>query len=57
VGGDGSRTLAAYEEIWPLADGHEDRVALWQLFPLLVHAALFGGGYASSAERAARRYV
>jgi fructosamine-3-kinase len=50
-------TLAAYDEVHPRADGHEERVALYQLFPLLVHAALFGGGYAASAERAARRYV
>jgi len=44
--------LAAYEEVWPLASGHEHRVALHQVFPLLVHAALFGGGYGSSARRA-----
>ena len=31
--------------------------ALWQLFPLLVHAVLFGGGYGASVERAARRYA
>jgi fructosamine-3-kinase len=51
------RILAAYREAAPLADGYEDRVALWQLFPLLVHAALFGGHYAASAERTARRYA
>jgi fructosamine-3-kinase len=51
------RVFAAYEEAAPLADGHEQRVELWQLFPLLVHAALFGGHYGASAERAARRYV
>ena len=38
----------------PARPGHEERVQLYQLFPLLVHAALFGGGYAASAERAAR---
>ncbi len=46
-----------YEEVAPLAGGHAERVALWQLFPLLVHAALFGGGYGLSAQAAARRYV
>jgi fructosamine-3-kinase len=46
--------LAAYEEVRPLADGHERRVPLWQLFPLLVHAVLFGGSYGASAVRAAR---
>ena len=30
---------------------------LYQLFPLLVHAALFGGGYPASAERVARKYA
>ena len=47
------RTFAAYEEVHPLADGHERRVPLWQLFPLLVHAVLFGGSYGASAVRAA----
>jgi fructosamine-3-kinase len=55
-GSPGPRLLAAYEEVAPLADGHDDRVALYQLFPLLVHAVLFGGGYGASVERAARRY-
>ncbi|HEU4658422.1 MAG TPA: fructosamine kinase family protein [Capillimicrobium sp.] len=50
------RVLAAYQEARPLAAGHDERVALWQLLPLLVHAVLFGGGYGASAERAARRY-
>jgi fructosamine-3-kinase len=49
------RMLAAYEEVLPLAAGHERRVPLWQLFPLLVHAALFGGSYGASAVQAARR--
>jgi fructosamine-3-kinase len=51
------RTMAAYEEVAPLAGGRRDRVALYQLFPLLVHAVLFGGSYGASAEAAARRYV
>jgi fructosamine-3-kinase len=56
-GAPGPRFLAAYEERHPLADGHEERVGLWQLFPLLVHAALFGGGYRESAARVAGRYA
>jgi fructosamine-3-kinase len=51
------RIEAAYAEAAPLADGYEERVGLWQLFPLLVHAALFGGHYGASVERAARRYA
>ena len=56
-GSPGAAFLAAYEERQPLRDGHEERVELWQLFPLLVHAALFGGGYRESAARVAERYA
>ncbi len=56
-GGPSARCFDAYAEAHPLADGHEERVGLWQLFPLLVHAALFGGGYGSSAVRTAARYA
>ncbi|MEJ2889126.1 fructosamine kinase family protein [Actinomycetospora aeridis] len=41
--------LAAYDEAAPLAEGWRDRVGLHQLWPLLVHAELFGGGYARQA--------
>ena len=50
-----ARTAAAYHEEFPLADGWRDRIALWQLFPLLVHAVLFGGGYLGQAADLARR--
>jgi fructosamine-3-kinase len=46
--------LAAYDEAAPLAAGWRDRVPLHQLFPLLVHVVLFGGGYAPQAVSAAR---
>ncbi|MFJ6071282.1 fructosamine kinase family protein [Streptomyces sp. NPDC093065] len=48
------RITAGYEEAAPLADGWADRVGLHQLFPLLVHAVLFGRGYAEQAVAAAR---
>ena len=50
------RVLEAYQERTPLAEGWEERVPLHQLFPLLVHAALFGGGYGTRAAEAAARY-
>ncbi|MGI8731207.1 MAG: fructosamine kinase family protein [Solirubrobacteraceae bacterium] len=56
-GSPGAGFLAAYREATPLADGYEDRVALWQVMPLLAHAALFGGGWGASAVSAMRRYV
>ncbi len=55
-GGPGRRLHDAYAEAFPLAGGHEGRVALWQLMPLLVHAVLFGGGYGARAALAASRY-
>jgi len=51
------RVFAAYEEVAPLADGWRERVDLYQMLPLLVHALLFGGSYGASVERVARRYV
>jgi len=48
------RIVAAYDEAAPLADGWRGRIGLHQLFPLLVHAVLFGGGYGSQAGTAAR---
>lgn len=50
-----ARTLAAYEEVSPLADGWRDRIGLWQLFPLLVHAVLFGGSYVAQSRELALR--
>ena len=49
--------VAAYDEIHPLADGWEDRVALHQLAPLAIHAIKFGGTYASATERAVLQYM
>jgi len=51
------RVFAAYEEAAPLADGWEERVELWQLLPLLVHAALFSGTYGYAFERRVARYL
>ncbi len=56
-GGFSERVFAAYGEAFPLAAGHAERVPLYQLYPLMVHVNLFGGGYASSVERALERYV
>lgn len=56
------RVLGAYADAAadlgaPLAEGTRDRVALHQLFPLLVHTVLFGGGYAGQAVAAATAAV
>jgi protein-ribulosamine 3-kinase len=56
-GGFSETVFRAYQEVWPLASGHAERVSLYQLYPLLVHVNLFGGGYVDSVERALARYV
>jgi fructosamine-3-kinase len=54
----GCRYLAAvldgYQSVRVLSPGWEQRIGLHQLFPLLAHVALFGGGYPRQAEAAAR---
>jgi fructosamine-3-kinase len=56
-GAPSERVFDAYEERAPLAEGWQQRVELYQLLPLLVHALLFGGSYRSAAERTAQRYA
>jgi fructosamine-3-kinase len=51
-GGLGPRVVAAYDEARPLAPGWRERLGLWQLYPLLVHTVLFGGGYGAQVEAA-----
>jgi fructosamine-3-kinase len=55
------RLVDAYQEAHPLGDGWEERIALHQLFPLLVHAAMLTGrsgqGYAARAAALAARYA
>ena len=43
----------AYRRAWPLRPGARQRIRHYQIYPLLVHARLFGGGYVASAVRAA----
>ncbi|MET9394485.1 fructosamine kinase family protein [Streptomyces sp. NPDC006624] len=48
------QVLDGYQDRAPLADGWTARVGVHQLFPLLVHAVLFGRGYAEQALAVAR---
>ncbi|VAX13963.1 Ribulosamine/erythrulosamine 3-kinase potentially involved in protein deglycation [hydrothermal vent metagenome] len=41
---------AAYEEAWPLDTGYAVRRTLYNLYHILNHFNLFGGGYAAQAE-------
>lgn len=48
-GGFPTAFYAAYEKEWPLATGYERRKQLYNLYHVVNHANLFGGGYASQA--------
>lgn len=57
-GGFGAEFYAAYEEAWPLQPGYrEERRGVYQLYYLLVHANLFGGGYAGQTEAVLRKVI
>ena len=56
-GGFGTQCFAAYEEEFPLGEGWQDRVALHQLAPLVVHAIKFGSRYPAAVARALAGYV
>ena len=49
-GGFGSDFYRAYHDTWPLDPGYEVRKTLYNLYHILNHLNLFGGGYASQAE-------
>ncbi|WP_461480161.1 fructosamine kinase family protein [Mycobacterium sp. HUMS_1102779] len=45
--------LAGYQDVRGLRPGWRGRVGLHQLYPLLAHVVLFGGGYARQTDAAA----
>ncbi len=50
-GGCSSTFYDAYDETWPLDEGYSVRKNLYNLYHILNHANLFGGGYAMQAEK------
>jgi fructosamine-3-kinase len=46
--------IAGYQRVQPLKPGWRNRIGLHQLFPLLAHVVLFGGGYEARTRAAAR---
>lgn len=49
-GGFGSAFYAAYREAWPLPPAYETRKTLYNLYHVLNHLNLFGGGYLAQAR-------
>ncbi len=56
-GGFGPRVFSAYDEVFPLSHGHEERLPLYQLYPLMVHVNLFGRSYVPSVEEALAQVI
>ena len=56
-GGFTSELYASYQESWPLADGHFHRRELYNLYHVLNHHHLFGGGYGAQAQRLIARLL
>jgi protein-ribulosamine 3-kinase len=46
----GADFYAAYEAVWPLDSGYAVRKTIYNLYHILNHANMFGGGYAGQAE-------
>ena len=53
----GERFFAAYREVLPIDPGYPRRRDLYNLYHVLNHANLFGGGYAAQAQRGAERLL
>lgn len=56
-GGFPETVLSAYLEALPLPEGWRERQPLYQLYHLLNHFLLFGGGYGGQALRLVRKFI
>ncbi len=55
-GGFDARLFDAYNEVFPLFPDWQDRIATYNLYPLLVHVNLFGRSYWSGVEATLRKF-
>jgi len=56
-GGFGQDFYSAYQAAWPLDPGYRARKDLYNLYHVLNHLILFGGGYGNQAERLIERLL
>ncbi|MFZ6663765.1 fructosamine kinase family protein [Peijinzhouia sedimentorum] len=56
-GGFDAEFYKSYKEVFPLEPGYEERVDIYNLYPLLVHANLFGASYLSGVDRVVKRMI
>ena len=55
-GGFDNEFYRSYHEAMPLENGFEERVEVYNLYPLMVHVNLFGGHYLQEVEFILKRY-
>ncbi|SDL71398.1 hypothetical protein SAMN04488034_10945 [Salinimicrobium catena] len=55
-GGFPEEVFSVYNELFPLQPNFEERVALWQLYYLLVHLNIFGSSYLPQVKEILRQY-
>lgn len=56
-GGFDAAFYQGYEEVWPLADGSEERQEIYKLYHLLNHLNLFGSSYRGACLAIMRRFA
>ncbi|MEM8893751.1 MAG: fructosamine kinase family protein [Bacteroidota bacterium] len=56
-GGFDQEFYLSYNDTFPLIPGFDERVDIYNLYPLLVHVNLFGTSYLSGIERTLRKYL
>ncbi len=55
-GGFDTNFYEAYHEIYPIENGFGDRIPIYNLYPLMVHVNLFGGGYLDAVEKILKKF-
>jgi protein-ribulosamine 3-kinase len=55
-GGFDEKFYEAYHAEFPLSPGFDERIEMHNLYPLMVHVNLFGGGYVSQVRTILKRF-
>ena len=55
-GGFDESLFRTYDESFPLQEGWNERIELWQLYYLLVHLNIFGAGYKAQVTSIISKY-
>ena len=56
-GGFQDQFYSSYNENYPLSERWKERIDICNLYPLLVHVNLFGGGYYSQVKNILNRFI